>query len=237
MNYDGSIKAFLFLLNNDCCTSIDKSRTFLSELTGGKLNISKGMINKLSKEFALKSKAERKELMADMMLSPVMHTDCTNAKVNGQSAQIFVCATTDGKAMYYAREKKGHEGVKGTLVEEYQGILVHDHDKTFYQYGSDHQECLAHILRYLKASIENEAERKWNKKMFTLLQEMIHYRNHLPTDEFPDIAKISEYEERYKEVIEAAKEEYEDIPQMIIIGMAIIYIFDWINICRIIYCF
>ena len=128
VNYDGSIKAFLFLLNNDCCTSIDKSRTFLSELTGGKLNISKGMINKLSKEFALKSKAERKELMADMMLSPVMHTDCTNAKVNGQSAQIFVCATTDGKAMYYAREKKGHEGVKGTLVEEYQGILVHDHD-------------------------------------------------------------------------------------------------------------
>lgn len=212
VNYDGSIKAFLFLLNNDCCTSIDKSRTFLSELTGGKLNISKGVINKLSKEFALKSKAERKELMADMMLSPVMHTDCTNAKVNGQSAQIFVCATTDGKAMYYAREKKGHEGVKGTLVEEYQGILVHDHDKTFYQYGSDHQECLAHILRYLKASIENEAERKWNKKMFTLLQEMIHYRNHLPTDEFPDIAKISEYEERYKEVIEAAKEEYEDIP-------------------------
>jgi len=212
VNYDGSIKAFLFLLNNDCCTSIDKSRTFLSELTGGKLNISKGMINKLSKEFALKSKAERKELMADMMLSPVMHTDCTNAKVNGQSAQIFVCATTDGKAMYYAREKKGHEGVKGTLVEEYQGILVHDHDKTFYQYGSNHQECLAHILRYLKASIENEAERKWNKKMFTLLQEMIHYRNHLPTDEFPDIAKILEYEERYKEVIEAAKEEYEDIP-------------------------
>ena len=42
VNYDGSIRAFLFLLNNDCCTSIDKSRKFLSDLTGGKLNISKG---------------------------------------------------------------------------------------------------------------------------------------------------------------------------------------------------
>lgn len=83
VNYDGSIKAFLFLLNNDCCTSIDKSINFLSELTGGKLKISKGMVNKLSKEFSLKSEAERKELIADMMLSPVMHTDCTNAKVNG----------------------------------------------------------------------------------------------------------------------------------------------------------
>ena len=36
VNYDGSIRAFLFLLNNDCCTSIDKSRQFLSGLTGGK---------------------------------------------------------------------------------------------------------------------------------------------------------------------------------------------------------
>ena len=49
VNYDGSIRAFLFLLNNDCCTSIDKSRTFLSDLTGGKLNISKGMISRLNR--------------------------------------------------------------------------------------------------------------------------------------------------------------------------------------------
>ena len=52
VNYGGSIRAFLFLLNNDCCTSIDKSRQFLSDLTGGKLNISKGMISRLGREFA-----------------------------------------------------------------------------------------------------------------------------------------------------------------------------------------
>ena len=55
-----------------------------------------------------------------MLLSPVMHTDCTNAKVNGKSAHVFVCATPDGKALYFAREKKGHEGVKGTVTEDYQ---------------------------------------------------------------------------------------------------------------------
>ena len=49
VNYDGSIRAFLFLLNNDCCTSIDKSRAFLSDLMGGKLNISKGMISRLNR--------------------------------------------------------------------------------------------------------------------------------------------------------------------------------------------
>ena len=212
VNYDGSIKAFLFLLNNDCCTSIDKSRKFLSDLTEGKLNISKGMINKLCKEFAKKTEQERKALFADMLLSPVMHTDNTNGKVNGKSAYVFLCATPDGKAMYFARENKGHKGVKGTPVEDYQGILIHDHESTFYKYGTDHQECLAHILRYLKDSIENESNRTWNKKMHSLVREMIHYRNSLPPETECSTTKISEFERRYKEILQKAKEEYEYIP-------------------------
>ena len=123
------------------------------------------MISKLSREFALKTEPERREAYADMLLSPVMHTDCTNGRENGKSCQIYVCATPDGKALYFAREKKGHKGVKGTVTENYQGILVHDHDITFYNYGADHQECLAHMLRYLKDSMDNEPNRAWNKDM------------------------------------------------------------------------
>ena len=196
VNYDGSIRAFLFLLNNDCCTSIDKSRAFLSDLTGGKLNISKGMISKLSREFALKTEPERREAYADMLLSPVMHTDCTNARENGKSCQVYVCATPDGKALYFAREKKGHEGVKGTVTEDYQGILVHDHDITFYNYGEDHQECLAHVLRYLKDSMDNEPDRTWNKEMRSLVQEMIHFRNECQPFQEPDPVKVSEFEKK-----------------------------------------
>lgn len=59
---------------------------------------------------------ERKELFADMLVSPVMHIDCTNA-------YVFVCASPDGKAIYSAREKKRHEGVYGTVARDYQGIL------------------------------------------------------------------------------------------------------------------
>lgn len=72
--------------------------------------------------------------------------------------------------------------MKSTVVEDYQGILVHNHESTFYQYGTNHQECLAHVLRYLKNSIENEPERTWNKEMRSLLQEMIHYRNSLSSE-------------------------------------------------------
>ena len=212
VNYDGSIRAFLFLLNSDCCTSIDKSRKFLSDLTDGKLNISKGMISKLSREFALKTEPERRKAYADMLLSPVMHTDCTNGRENGKSCQIYVCATPDGKALYFAREKKGHEGVKGTVTEDYQGILVHDHDITFYNYGTDHQECLAHVLRYLKDSMDNEPDRTWNKEMRSLVQEMIHFRNGFQPSQEPDPVKVSEFEKRYREILETARMEYGNIP-------------------------
>lgn len=212
VNYGGSVKAFLFLLNNDCCTSIDKSRKFLSDLTDGKLNISKGMINKLSREFAQKTEKERKRLFSDLLLSPVMHTDCTNAKENGKNAYVYVCASPDGTAMYFARKKKGHEGVKGTPVEDYQGILIHDHDRTFYNYGTAHQECLAHILRYLKDSIDNEPDRTWNRQMRMLIQEMIHYRNSQERDVKPDAEKNRYFEEQYCEILQKARDEYEYIP-------------------------
>ena len=212
VNYGGSIRAFLFLLNNECCTSIDKSRKFLLDLTGGKLNISKGMVSSLCREFAMKTEQERKNLFADMLLSPVMHTDCTNAKVNGKPAYVFVCTTPDGKTMYFARDKKGHEGVKGTVAEDYQGILVHDHERTFYNYGTGHQECLAHVLRYLKDSIQNEPERTWNGEMRSLIQEMIHYRNNLPSEEEADANKTAGFEERYRAILRKAEEEYKDVP-------------------------
>lgn len=212
VNYGSSVRAFLFMLNHDCCVSIDKCRDFLKNLTDGKLDISKGMISKLSKEFSEKSKSLRKSAVSEMFLSPVMHTDCTNARVNGQSAYVFICAAPDGPALYYARETKGHAGVAGTLVEDYQGILIHDHERTFYRYGSAHQECLAHVLRYLKGSMENEPERTWNQDMHSLLQEMIHYVNGLEPGEERDSEKVLGYETRYDQILETARNEYTDVP-------------------------
>lgn len=150
VNYDSSIKAFLYLLNTDCCTSIDKARLFLRDITAGQLDISKGMVSTLGKSVRELTEEQLKETFSDMLLTPVMHTDCTNARCNGRSAYVFVCASPDGRTLYFARETKGHKGVQGTVTEDYQGILVHDHESTFYSYGSAHQECCAHVLRYLK---------------------------------------------------------------------------------------
>ncbi len=112
VNYGGSVKAFLFLLNHDCCTSIDKSSKFLSDLTEGKPNLSKGMVIRLSREFACKTEQERRKIFSDLLLSPVMHTDCTNAKVNGASAYVFICASLTGRPCIL-HVKKGARRCKG----------------------------------------------------------------------------------------------------------------------------
>ncbi len=212
VNYGGSVKALAFILNNECCVSIDKTIKLIADLTSGKLNISKGMVNGLSREFSMKTDTEKKELFASLMKKPVLHTDNTNARSNGNSRFVFIVAAPDGTAQYYFRENKGHAGVKGTPVDLNQSaIFIHDHDTTFYNYGSDHQECIAHILRYCKDSIQNEPDRKWNKKMYELLREMIHYRNGIDENQGFDEKTVSEFEERYDSILEEARKEYEYI--------------------------
>jgi hypothetical protein len=216
VTYGGGVKSLAFLLNNYCNVSIGKVSEFISELTGGKLNMSTGMICGLSSEFSRKTEAEQKKAFADMLLAPVMNIDLTTASVNGESANVVVCATPDN-VLYFPREHKGHSAVVGTPIEDYLGILIHDHDLTFYSYGGAHQECLDHVLRYLKDSIENEVKLKWNSQMRELIREMIHFRKSLDPDDDRDPDRIDpdmvrELEARYDETLEIARAEYEYEP-------------------------
>ena len=210
VNYGGTVKAFLFLMNSRCNVSLEKTSRFLSELTEGKLCPSVGMINGLCGEFSRKTKQEQDLLFTSLLDGPVMHVDGTVARVNGENRNVLVCS--NGKAtMYFAREKKGDEGVRGTPVEEYGGILVHDHESCFFHYGSGHQDCLVHIERRLRDSMENEPGLKWNRRMLELIQEMIHERNQRGEGGIGE-EKAAEFESRYDAVLERAGKEYQDDP-------------------------
>lgn len=211
VNYDGSLKAFAFLLNNHCNVSMDKTCEFISEVTDGVLNISKGMVCGLSREFSEKSKEEQANVFSSLVIAPVLHVDFTTAKVNGKNVNVAVCATPHDSA-YFAREHKGHEGIKDTPAELNTNTLVHDHDKTFYSYGRFHQECLIHILRYLLDSIQNEKNLTWNTLMRDLLREMIHYRNSLEPEKDLDIIKVTAFEKRFDRILDIADREYDYEP-------------------------
>lgn len=209
VNYDESMKAVLFLLNSRCNVSLEKTAQFVSNVTGGALSPSVGMINGLCREFSSKSKKEQDDLFKALLDTPVMHVDGTTARVNGSNNNVVVCSN-GAATMYFARENKGHAGVKGTPVKTFGGILIHDHEACFYSYGSDHQECMVHIERYLRDSIENEKKLTWNKQMLELIQEMIHENNLAPEGMADE--KIAEFETRYDTIVQTATKEYEDVP-------------------------
>jgi hypothetical protein len=164
VNYDSSVKAFAFLLNQSCNVAIDRVRTFLSDVSDGKIRISNGMIYNLVKHFSRKTEAERNALFMKHVGSDVLHADFTFARKKGKQTAVMITATEDS-VLYQARPKKGDEGVKDTPVEFYNGTLVSDHEPAIIKHGKRRQECMSHIRRYVIASIENEKKMKWNRKL------------------------------------------------------------------------
>lgn len=212
VTYDGTVKAFAFLLNNQCDASIDKTSTFIHEITGGKLNLANGTICNLAKEFSQKTRVERDEIFLQLFSSPVMHADFTFGRANGKQIAVMICVTPDGKVLYQAREKKGREGVVGSPLEHYEGTVVSDHEKALAEKGSRHQECLSHIKRYTQSAAENEPDRKWPPLMLDWIKDSIHFWNLRDADEPVEESRVNELISQMHSILEMAKEEYLDTP-------------------------
>lgn len=211
VNYDGSVKALAWLLNNECYVSIGKTRTFLKEISDGKIELSEGMICNLSRQFSDKTKAERDDIFLNLFSAPVLHADFTFGRMNGKQRAVMVTAADD-TVLYQGRETKGHAGIKDTPVELYDGILVSDHEAALVGHGKHHQECMAHIIRYLQSSVENEPEREWNGQMLDLVKKMIHCWKQKTADEPLNQKKVNELINEYDRIISLARKEYEEEP-------------------------
>lgn len=204
-NYGENAKALAFLLNNYCNVSIDKTQELISGLSNGQVILSKGLISNLKKQFSDKTTEDRSRIFDRLLLAPTMYSDATPGKVNGKTIQVIVCANDD-EMLYFFREHKGFEGLRGTPVEEYTQTLIHDHDKTYYHYGSGHQECLAHVQRYLQDSIENEPDLTWNTAMKEFLSDIIHLRNNQSNQLSEE--QILDAENKYDKIIRLGEKEY-----------------------------
>lgn len=153
--------------------SLEKTTQFVRDVTDGVPSLSVGMINGLCREFSSKSRQEQDALFAAFLDAPVMHVDGTVARVSGNNNNVVVCS--NGVAtMYFARENKGHAGIRDTPVETFGGILIHDHEACFYGYGSDHQECMVQIVTSKK--LNNTDKKSYHKKInkFIIQRAAVH---------------------------------------------------------------
>ena len=209
MNYGPGLKAFCCLANNYLNVPLRKVSAFLKDLTHGDIEIAPSTIQNLSKRFAEKTGQNEEEIFRSLMNSPYMHNDFTTIRVNG--IQYFANVSSNGKdVLYLFRKNKGNKGLEGTPVEDYLFTLIHDHDITYFGYGSAHQKCIVHEQRYVKGSEDNEPDLEWNKLMAEHLRWIIHNfkEGNLNTKETIEAAKA-----RYYEILDMATEEYEHVPK------------------------
>ena len=209
MNYGPGLKAFCCLANNYLNVPLRKVSAFLKDLTHGDIEIAPSTIQNLSKRFAEKTGQNEEEIFRSLMNSPYMHNDFTTIRVNG--IQYFANVSSNGRdVLYLFRKNKGNKGLEGTPVEDYLFTLIHDHDITYFGYGSAHQKCIVHEQRYVKGSVDNEPDLEWNKLMAEHLRWIIHNfkEGNLNTEESIQKAKA-----RYYEILDLATEEYEHVPK------------------------
>ena len=209
INYGAGLKAYCSMMNSYLNVPLRKVSAMLRDLTHGKIEIAPSTVYSLSHEFSKRTKKERGQIFTDLLASPFMHSDATTIRIDGKQYYVYI-SSNGSDVLYQLRECKGHEALKGTPVEEYMFVLVHDHDVTYFKYGGAHQKCEAHEARYVKDSIANEPELQWNRQMDEHLKWIIH---NFKEGRLEDEQAIAGAKARYYEILELAMEEYSQVPE------------------------
>lgn len=184
--------------------------TMINEMSMGKINLSASVIVKWEEVFHQKSISYQNEILKELRKERILHVDETGWKINGKRAWLHVIVS-EHRAFFIVTEKR-KDTEKGPLgiLNDYEGCLIHDHYKAYYDLKScDHGECNAHILRYLKEGAEldkNEA----CAEMMELIQSMIHEKKELIRQGIMkmDEKQIWSYEKRYLDILNQELETY-----------------------------
>ena len=212
VNYDGTVKAVAYMINNELYTSVEKTRVFLKQISHDTVDISAGFINGLSKEFSKKTAEEREKMFLKLASSEIMHSDFTFGRMDGKQTAVAICATGD-TVLYQGRPRKGDEGVAGTPLEVFGGTLVSDHEASLIKHGSIHQECLSHVKRYALSSDENEPGKTWGLKTAEWIKRTVGWWDDVHGEkETYDAGRAEGFIEELREILRCAKDEYEYEP-------------------------
>ena len=195
ITYGSNLKGLSAMLTTEGCVSINRAQQMISELTGGLINLSEGTLVNWNKELAQCVLPAIGHIKEKLMVSPVLNKDETGVRAN-KTVNWFHVLSNKTHTLYHADKKRGNEADKAMdILPSYSGVLVHDHLKGLYNFTCTHAECNAHILRYLKAAVENK-NRSWAKDMIKLLLEA------------KEGGEVNEIFSRYDEILEQGQKEF-----------------------------
>ena len=202
VTYGDNLKAMAVLLSAEGCVAVDRLNQFFHEISNGKLNISNGTIINWLKEMAGQTSEEIAKYKKELLESIVDHKDETSIDV-GTSLWWFHVLSNSKTTLYHANKKRGHEADAAMgILPLFKNVLVRDHFAALLNLLCEHQECNAHILRYLKAAAELR-NRTYAKELITLL--VTAHRETLASGKKERLSpeRVKYYEKEYDRIIDA----------------------------------
>lgn len=203
VQYGSNLKTMCTVLNTEGIVALDRLANFVSFISGGSINISKGTIVNFTKEFNRKSQYLINEIRTDILNSELLYTDATTSRCENRNVCVRT-HSTEKSTLLVPTYKKSKKCIEETgILNNFTGNLVHDHETVMYNYGDKHVECNVHISRYLRGNYEN-TQNKWSLKMRAFLCSLNEYRKNLKEKGVKKIEKekLRKYSQRYDEIIE-----------------------------------
>lgn len=188
--------------------SLDGIQSLIYDTTNNKLLTSKGSFYSWNKEiYNLLSTTEYVHIQQELMNSLVVHVDESPIKINGK--QYYLHNISDElRTLQYVIEHRSKDSVdEFGFLKKYKGIIVRDHYKMYYNYGTDNAECNVHVLRYLNAVNEFTNHKLANdfKKLLLELKELKD--KYLEDNKVVSEKEYSDFKNKYLNILYDAKEE------------------------------
>lgn len=202
VTYGANVKALVVSLYSEGVMSNDRIAAFLNAAGNDELGLSAGSVYGFCKKFASLSGTSILHLEDELLNQKVVATDATTVTVKGRQNYVRNFST-ESTVIYHAMQKKTIPALRRLeFLRKYTGILVHDHETALYHFGTDHDECNVHLIRYLRKNTE-ETGHEWSAGMISLLCEMNQARKKRMGQgktSFP-VGEISRYEQQYHSLI------------------------------------
>ena len=223
--YGEKIKALAIVLSQEEYVAQGRVCELIGFLTGGGIRYSQGCLNKTIQAFSGRLDGEIEKIRTDLLNGQVMHTDETTARTtqwaeyDQEDEAEKLERSVDNSVLAYIRthsnahstlltvnRRKNMDGVeRDGILGKYHGILSHDHESKFYNYGAEHATCGTHLQRDLKG-ISDGYGCIWPMQMRGFLGEMNDYKKAdiAREEDLPSGCGQEQYEEfsqRYVELL------------------------------------
>lgn len=176
VQYSEKIKRYVPIIRNISNMSVETTKNVFGILFKG-VPMSTGFIHKQDEILAKKCSKVVENMKDYLKMVDIAHSDETSIKIDDK---LGCCLSfSDQKVVVYGmyNDKSKNSFDEFGIYKTYTGILVHDHNKTYYMYTAmQHAECNVHIIRYLKHVIEvqkREGAEKLKKYLLDIYNEKI----------------------------------------------------------------